>query len=418
LKKQPEKDNTFCGYPFKEMTLKLWNEEGKLKSTSPCCMMLNFDHTGIPLYRLASHRPDWIFDSKPWKRLRKDALQGIRNPACKVCWDMEDRGQPSYRMFSPEVSVEELKNPKVRTIDLTLSNVCNLACRMCDVSSSNQLNKDYDKFVEQGTKEEIQNITSGFTHKYPRRNQHLSRQFRWLQKNTSEITTIRASGGEPFYDKHVMNLLNLYIQKGNAPSTSLEFHTNGTVIDDRVINVISKFKSNAHTFSVDGTGKTYEYIRHNADFQVLDNNIRKYLTLDNVEVLDFNYVISAHNLHNIVDWVKWIHSFDTEFRLAWSDVYPVYRGIHIGHLPTKILKPVYDEIEAQDWGWREQKDSVLKFIKLAMDQPFTKEGAMKLYRETEIFDMSRNQSYKNFLYHPMVEYLTSVKQKYLTKIKK
>ena len=400
------------------MTLKLWNEEGKLKSTSPCCMMLNFDHTGVPLYRLESQRPDFIFDSKPWKRLRKDALQGIRNPACKVCWDMEDRGQDSYRMFSPEVSVEELKNPKVKAIDLTLSNVCNLACRMCDVSNSNQLNKDYDKFVEQGTRDEIHKITSGFTHKYPRKKQHLSRQFRWLQKHTSEITTIKASGGEPFYDKHVMNLLNLYIQNGNAPSTRLEFHTNGTVIDDRVINVITKFKTNAHTFSVDGTGKTYAYIRHNADFQVLDTNIRNYLKLDNIEVLDFNYVISAHNLHNIVDWVKWIHSFDTPFRLAWSDVYPVARGIHIGHLPTKILKPVYDEIEAQDWGWREHKDSVLQIIKLAMDQPFTKEGAMKLYRETELFDMSRNQTFKDFLYHPMVEYLTSVKQKYLTKVKK
>ena len=28
---------------------------------------------------------------------------------------------------------------------------------------------------------------------------------------------------------------------------------------------------------VDGTGKTYEYIRHNADFKVLDNNIRNIL---------------------------------------------------------------------------------------------------------------------------------------------
>ena len=400
------------------MTLKLWNKEGKLKAVTPCCMMMNFDHTGIPMERLPSQRPDYIFDSKRWKRLRKDALQGIRNSACKVCWDMEDRGQTSYRMYSPDVSVEELKNPKLTTIDLTLSNVCNLACRMCDVSNSNQLNKDYDNFERQGTRYDIYEITGGFTQKYPQKKQHLSRQFKWLQKHTNEITTIKASGGEPFYDKHVMNLLKLYIENGNAPSTKLEFHTNGTVIDDRVINTISKFRSNAHTFSVDGTGKTYEYIRHKADFKVLDNNIRNYLKLDNIEVLDFNFVITAHNLHNIVDWVKWVHSFDAEFRLAWSDVYPVTRGTHIGYLPNKILKPVYEEIEAQEWGWREHKDSVLQIIKLAMDQPFTKEGAIKLYRETEIFDMSRNQSYKNFLYHPMVEYLTSVKQKYLTNVKK
>tara|TARA_Y100000015_G_scaffold14409_1_gene13786 strand:+ start:496 stop:1698 length:1203 start_codon:yes stop_codon:yes gene_type:complete len=400
------------------MTLKLWNADGKLKAATPCCMMMNFDHTGIPVNRLPSQRPDFIFDTKPWKRLRKDALQGIRNPACKVCWDMEDRGQDSYRMFSPPIPAEEIKNPSLKTIDLTLSNVCNLACRMCDLSNSNQLNKDYDKFVEQGTRDEIYVITGGFTHKYPRKKQHLSRQFVWLQKNTSQITTIKASGGEPFYDKHIMNVLDLYIKKGDAPNTRLEFHTNGTVIDDRVINKISKFKSNAHTFSVDGTGKTYEYIRHNADFKVLDNNIRNYLKLDNIEVLDFNFVISAHNIHNIVDYVKWIHSFDCDFRVAWSDVYPVKRGIHIGRLPKRILQPVYDEIQAQDWSYREHKDSVLQIIKLAMDQSFTKEGAIRLYRETEIFDMSRNQSYKDFLYHPMVEYLTSVKQKYLTKVKK
>lgn len=405
---EPKKDNTFCSYPFKEQTLKIWNDQGQLSSTTPCCMMMNFDHTGVPIVNLKNKSPAAIYQHHTYRSLRKDMLNNKRNAACKVCWDMEDRGQTSYRFFSPHITKEEIKHHKLSTLDITLSNVCNLACRMCDVSNSNQLNKDYDEFDRQGTREELTNISGAFRKKYPLQKQHLSRQFKWLLKNTKEITTLKASGGEPFYDKHIMNLLKVYIENDDAKNTSLEFHTNGTVIDDRVVNTISKFKENAHTFSVDGTGKVYEYIRHKANFDILDNNIRNYIKLDNVSILDFNFVMSAHNVHNIIDFIKWTRSFNYRKKISWSEVYPVYRGIHIGNLPTHILQPIYDEIEAMEWREEEKKYVVLELLQLAIDQPFKNKGAEKLYRETVIFDKARNQSYKKYLERPMVEYISSI----------
>ena len=417
MKKAPQKNNTFCHYPFQELTLKMWNNEGKLTQCSPCCMMMNESLQGVDVSILHKKTPQEIFQSKPWNKLRKDMLTNVRNPACKICWDLEDNGQTSFRLFSVPITNEEAKNPKLKTIDITLSNVCNLRCRMCDTTSSNQINKDFDILERQGTRNEMFQITASFAQKTKPKQQHKSKQFKWLMRNTDKITELKASGGEPFYDKHIRNLLRKYIKTGNAKNTKLHFHTNATMIDDRVLDIIKHFKMNRHTFSVDGTGNVYNYIRHQADFNVLENNIKNYLLLDNIEKLDFNMVVSAHNIHNVPDYIKWIKSFGKDFTVVFSDVYPKKRGIQISNLPKYLLEPVYEELQPIDLP-EKQKSTLLEILEIAMSTPYDDYGAMKLYRETVILDQARNQSYRDFLYPQMVKYLNGVEQIYLTKNKK
>ena len=416
MKKQPQKNNTFCYYPFHELTLKFWNGH-KLTNTSPCCMMFNSHNEGLQIANMNKKTPDELFNSDVMRQLRKDALQGIRNPACDVCWKLEDNEQTSFRMFSAPVSDEVIANPNLDTLDITLSNVCNLRCRMCDVSNSNRLNIDFDKLEKQGTREEFAEITSNMAMKYDKLSANKSRQFKWLYKNTDKIKTLKASGGEPFYDKNLIRLLQQYIKTGNAANTTLHFHTNATMIDDRVIDIIKHFKKNEHTFSIDGTGKVYEYIRHEANWDVLNKNIKHYAALDNIDKIELNMVVTAHNLHNVPDYVAWAKSLYKDVTIVFSDVYPEKRGIQIRNLPKYLLEPVYKELQTIDLP-KIQKSTLLEILEIAMSTPYDDYGAMKLYRETVILDQARNQSYRDFLYPQMVKYLNGIEQIYLTENKK
>lgn len=422
MKNQPNKDNTFCYYPFHEITLKMWEGE-KLAATSPCCMMFNTYNEGLQIENMDLKTPEELFNSKEMQQLRKDALKGVRNPLCDICWKLEDNGQTSFRMYSlpqgrDSMPKKELKNPQLATIDITLSNVCNLRCRMCDVSNSNRLNIDFDILEAQGTRNEFANITGAMAHKYPRKEAAKSKQFEWLYENTHKIKTLKASGGEPFYDKHIIRLLEQYIKTGAAQDTTLHFHTNATMIDDRVIDIIKHFKKNFNTFSIDGTDKVYEYIRHEADWNILNKNVKNYAALDNVELIDLNMVVTAHNLHNVPDYVNWAKKLQKKINIVYSEVYPQHRGIHISSLPNKMLKDVHKKIsnidEPEDRDQYLGLDVLKEFVEKAMDVPenIKKGKQKKLYRETVILDAARNQSYKDYLYPQMVNLLDKLKKLY------
>ena len=412
-KLQPSKDNTFCPYPFSELTLKEWID-GKLQRTSPCCMMFNSNNPGIKFPFLKNKTPEEIFNSKEFTKLRKHLLEGKKNKLCNVCWKLEENNQTSFRLFGSPMSLEEIEKPSLNTIDLTLSNICNLRCRMCDTSSSNRLAIDYDIMDKQGTREELYEITQSFGHVFPKRNAKDSVQFKWLLENTDKITTLKASGGEPFYDKSIIALLQKYIDNGDAKNTVLHFHTNATMIDDRIIDIIKHFKRNEHTFSIDGTDKVYEYIRHEADWKKLNDNIQKYLQLDNLGTLNLNMVVSAHNIHNVFDYIEWAENYGI-FNIIFSEVYPATRGIHLSNLPKSLLKPIYEKLEQNTYIVPQKNiDQLKEFLLLSMNKKMDSNSQQQLYRETVILDKARNQSYRDFLHPSMVKYLDHLEKMYLT----
>jgi hypothetical protein len=75
---------------------------------------------------------DWMND------IRTQMLNGERVPGCDRCYQEEDGGKKSLRQRyndSSALPIEKLvdiNNPKIRWIELAISNDCNLACRMCD----------------------------------------------------------------------------------------------------------------------------------------------------------------------------------------------------------------------------------------------------------------------------------------------
>jgi MoaA/NifB/PqqE/SkfB family radical SAM enzyme len=60
--------------------------DGEVK---PCCIAGGFDEPES----LREKSIEEIFNSKQFKQLRKDMLNGTRNKVCDVCYKKEDRGE-------------------------------------------------------------------------------------------------------------------------------------------------------------------------------------------------------------------------------------------------------------------------------------------------------------------------------------
>lgn len=440
----PTKDNSFCFYPFYALVFKSWKGgSNDLKAVAPCCMMHDTKDikTGMP-YSVMSRgelkglSPYDIFHHKKFEELRKNLLNNKRDSRCSTCWNLEDKGIRSHRLYTVWGFPEEFK-ADLKEIDITLSNKCNLACRMCNVGSSHQLEKDVDKLkennkleiFEQASKDAL-DLHSGITPRrqkprkpYIRQTIDTNHLIRWIYNNTEKIKILKASGGEPLYDNNILTLLKKFVRDGNSKDTELLFHTNGVLITDKIINLMNEFKTQSHSFSIDGVDSTYNYIRHKSDFFTLENTLKNWLKHStNVKELNINFVLSALNLGNVIDFLEWIalmfHTKSIGINVFISEVRPRGRGTDIVNLPITYLETIQKNIinykdtfeqyvcpkSSEDGRTYDYEiDKLLSLIEHAITNNVC--DISRLYTEITLLDETRNQSYKNFLNPSLVTIL-------------
>lgn len=406
--------NTFCSYPFTDLAIKQY-EGSTLQSAWPCCMMGNktaenhYDRLGID--NVDKLTPDQIFNHPRMNQLRENLLNGVKDPACSVCWEQENKGLISFRQFNTiELTEQEIQNPQLSIIDITTSNICNLRCRMCAPKTSHSLMIDQKYFKENGLDEMYSKASSGNWSNMSGTALTVtdSIQWQWLITNTDKITTIKASGGEPFYDRRVIELIDTYIANDDAKNTTLSFHTNGTMFTDELIEKLNKFKANAHTFSIDGFEKTYDYIRFPATFDEIDSKIKNYIKkINNQTQLHVALVVSSLNLLSLADFINWTGSLsklgDFCLHVHFAEINPHARGTHISRLPVSILEESARRLKVVDHS--RSVNNLLSMIKHAIEH--NSEDKQRMLNEIIPFDLSRSQTYTNYLDPILVDWLSS-----------
>ena len=104
---------------------------------------------------------------------------------------------------------------RLRQLDITLSNKCNLMCRMCNFGNSHKFKKEIEYF-----KKIICLIKYSMLHQIIIQEQTYmpnsseSNQLNWLRNNTDKIKVLKASGG--VYNDQIIELLNIYIYSNHA----------------------------------------------------------------------------------------------------------------------------------------------------------------------------------------------------------
>jgi len=412
-------NKTYCRYPFTALAIKNFYKN-KLLSVWPCCMMgseiaakgekQNYDRLGIQDVHLLT--PQEIFDHPRMEQLRNNLSSGVRDPACEVCWNQEDREfAKSAREYSYENESYITHIPKLEEIDITISNVCNLRCRMCNPTSSNLLMVDYQYFTKNGLLDKASTATGGRWWISNPHSTEQSLQWKWLIENTDKITHLKMSGGEPFYDRKVLELLEMYVKNDDAKNTTLTFHTNATQFTDEVVTLLAKFKMNNHSLSIDGADRVYEYIRHPASFKELNDSLTNYFLKvpTRREFTHLTLVASAYNILSINKFNDWAKTLDTNAFLNYQEIYPMDRGVVLKHLPIYILEEAKKRVQPYlESNFNDNRDRLRNLI-AQIDNAilYNAENKQLMKDEMTVFDLSRNQSYRDHLDPMLIEWLDS-----------
>lgn len=245
-----------------------------------------------------------VWNNNTMKRIRKQVLNNERPPECEPCFSLEDQGVESLRQrhiagVIPEARINlypdalskmnhDFTMPlEIPTMELKLNNLCNLKCRMCHPGDSTSWNdwseiKDYYK----DTGKVIYNLVE----EHNLENKPLLDKFQdnpqwWnsLEKNLPHFRRVEFAGGEPLMDPQHYRILDMLAPYGNQ--IEIKYATNLTTLGKSNRNIWEywpKFKSVAVNVSIDGIGDSYEYIRGNAVWSELINNIRQIQTIPNI----------------------------------------------------------------------------------------------------------------------------------------
>ena len=254
---------------------------GPTGAVRPCCAFLT---DGVPSMRFED---DWKARHLTWAEQSKTSW--LDN--CLECKQSEDAGEHSLReYYNAELEYAE----GTKYWDLKINNTCNLACRMCDPTSSSQW-----KQISTTTEGLHRHYHRPITDKWHRE----AKDFLHLMVDASHV---KFTGGEPFLIPQVKQIIEGLIEMDVAPAVNLQLITNGTHDICKWNKYFQHFKRVNINISIDAIGKRFEYIRPYSSWETVSNNTIKW----NKEKGDNSFIwisalpmiLNKDHLHEVEEW--------------------------------------------------------------------------------------------------------------------
>jgi organic radical activating enzyme len=303
------------------------------------------------------------------KEVRKSMIENKFNKMCnKNCYTHEKPGYPnSYRQKSNEIFVKkngkdllekkikfsndgELGLNQLNSIEMRISNLCNLKCRMCSPKYSTNLNKDWVEVFETVEKSIPINEKKETFHFKKESEKYKNNPLMRLEYNEvkeilnttkNNLKKIIFTGGEPFMEPYLYNALK---EIGvESKHITIQFSSNGTKFNDfeKFNYLFKEFKQVNITLSCDGIEDTYNYIRQGSNWEFFSDQAI-YISNFNVK-LDFHLVVQIYNYNNIVKMANWVLKNFKDATLTFTVLdHPWYLSVYC--LPKHIKEKMKNEI--------------------------------------------------------------------------
>jgi sulfatase maturation enzyme AslB (radical SAM superfamily) len=120
------------------------------------------------------------------------------------------------------------------------------------------------------------------------------------------LTRVCFTGGEPLIIKEYYDYMDFLIDNGLNTQTDIELFTNCSVYNPLFVDRLNKFKHVELTMSIDGVGKTAEYIRHGMSWETIKKNVLTFNSLPSPIKLYVNVAISAYTLLDVSSLAKFL----------------------------------------------------------------------------------------------------------------
>jgi len=266
--------DNFCLYPFTHFQL---DPDGRAR---PCCKYKvgssNWQHD-VP--KLPEVNIEELWEQKEFQDLRDQFLRNERPSGCKACWDEEEAGITSMRLTRENAGKQHpfatffhhIPRLYPKTLDLKLSNLCNLKCRICTPFLSSQWIKEIKELniTDMG---DISLYTKNSKEKFSENPDNAE----ILKKWAPTIDYLEFYGGEPLMQQEHDAILEIMNVHGNPTTTGLYYNTNSTICNERLFEIWKPFRQVVINFSIDDIEERFEYQRFNANWKESLAHITQY----------------------------------------------------------------------------------------------------------------------------------------------
>jgi len=382
---------TFCMHPFTGLATR---EDGAIQA---CCR-------SHPVGFIQDDTLENIWNNANMKRIRKQVLNNERPPECEQCFSLEDQGVESLRQRHiagkiPEARVtlypnavstmrEDYSMPfEIPTIELKLNNLCNLKCRMCHPMDSTAWN---DWGVVKNFYKKENNIMYAIVERHDLENKPHLDKFQdspewWasLEKLLPHFRRVEFAGGEPLMDPQHYRILDMLAPYGDQ--IEIKYATNLTMLgksNRTVWQYWPKFKSVAVNVSIDGIGNSYEYIRGNASWAELVNNIKQIQTIPNISRIVGAVTVQVSNVL-VLD--KIIEYFLNDIGI----VFHTHRVEYPKLLSAQVIPPALRELAIERL---EAVKNKVPHYKLCKEHPFLIEYTLGQIQDNQNYLRARDQN--------------------------
>lgn len=249
---------------------------------------------------------EWNQDQR-LQQFRQRMLINQWLPECHRCQHQEQESGHSFRSAVNLATDHTDKNFGVwpSRWNLKFGNICNLACWSCDEQASSviaQHKKSINILPVDFEDPELQ-----FQQNWPALEQDVLHSYDY-----HDVVTLTLVGGEPMYNRTVSVFLQKLIDLGLAARTRLEFHTNGTKINQKLLakdtwNYICVF------LSLDAVGPKAEWLRYGCRWHDIESNIGLFRQVaDYVEV---HCTLSILNINDLSALGKFCKTQDLTLKI-------------------------------------------------------------------------------------------------------
>lgn len=407
---------TFCVYPWMHQMVQ------PSGTYSPCCVATPppFDQT----LSVSEHSFDEAFNSDSMKDMRQKMCDGEEVDVCKNCYYEEEHGRNSYRQrhnqewlrripdIEKTIHKSIINNYEVDTtpayLDLRLGNLCNLKCRMCNPWNSSQIFKETTELLE--TDKDFQEVWEQ-TYRYaPNKIEPWYENERFWEDIKAMAPTLKKvymTGGEPTLIEKNYEFMQYLIDNGYT-DIELFFNINCTNVKGRFLELISQFKNVNINVSIDGFGKTTEYIRYPSKWPTIKSNLMQLIREPNIK-LGITPVLVAYNALSITEFLSFLdRTMEQNNRTFFIDLLinhtPYYNSVLV--LPKEMRLEAASRIQTFignslicniDSFTRNSLQSAINILKSDVtDEKYSTEYRDQFVKYTRSLDNNRNTHLKDY----------------------
>lgn len=342
-----DRSKSFCILPFAHLAT---HPDGKV---TPCCESKLYAKDGERDMLLSYDSIESIRNNNTFKELREDMLKGSLNSSCDFCYKREKSGLESKRLRENKKygvkydDIGKYTDLNLTSVELRLGNICNAKCVICHPGSSSKWNEDINS--------DIVNLKEGY-------NKHIIsntwfRQdefYKELLHHSSNITHLWFNGGEPLLIKEHLKFLLYLVENSLSKNIELEYHTNGTLITPKIINLWNNFKFVKVTLSLDDIKERFYYSRFPLKFEDVEKGIK--LLVDSNIHYDIIPTINLLNVGNSTEIYEYFNKkYNKECQFNYlrfpnfqniSNLPEYYKQqiLNLSRLPTYLLEQLRYEL--------------------------------------------------------------------------